>query len=269
MNTPFPYFGGKTRIAGDVWRRFGDPAYYYEPFAGSLAVLLNRPTIGRYEHVGDLDGMIVNFLRAVKADPAMVARHADYPAVSIDLEARIQWLNRRGGVLCQELLADPDYYDAKCAGWYAWERSVRILGGGKALKLGRNAGVRRSGQTVEDYFASLASRLKQVTVFQGDWMRLARAALRESKNAACAIFLDPPYTAGSGRQSNLYDQDSQKVGHYVQRWAVEAASPSLRIALCGFEDEYDMPRNWIEMPWKSQYSGVKERVWFSPHCLEV
>jgi site-specific DNA-adenine methylase len=40
LRAPFPWFGGKSRIAHLVWERFGDVAHYIEPFAGSLAVLL-------------------------------------------------------------------------------------------------------------------------------------------------------------------------------------------------------------------------------------
>ena len=40
---PFPWFGGKARIAAQVWQRFGDVRNYVEPFFGSGAVLLNRP----------------------------------------------------------------------------------------------------------------------------------------------------------------------------------------------------------------------------------
>ena len=43
MKAPFPYFGGKSKVAGEVWRRFGDVPNYVEPFAGSTAVLLKRP----------------------------------------------------------------------------------------------------------------------------------------------------------------------------------------------------------------------------------
>ena len=40
LKAPFPWFGGKSKVAGLVWERFGDVANYVEPFAGSLAVLL-------------------------------------------------------------------------------------------------------------------------------------------------------------------------------------------------------------------------------------
>jgi ADP-ribosylglycohydrolase len=36
MRTPFPYFGSKSRIAPEIWQRFGDPGYYFEPFGGAL-----------------------------------------------------------------------------------------------------------------------------------------------------------------------------------------------------------------------------------------
>lgn len=29
---PFPWFGGKSKVAAEVWRRFGDVTNYVEPF---------------------------------------------------------------------------------------------------------------------------------------------------------------------------------------------------------------------------------------------
>ena len=43
MKAPFPYFGGKTRVASIVWDALGQPKHYIEPFCGSCAVLLLRP----------------------------------------------------------------------------------------------------------------------------------------------------------------------------------------------------------------------------------
>jgi hypothetical protein len=55
MKAPFPWFGGKRRVAHVVWSRFGDVATYNEPFAGSLAVLLERPHPPNIETVNDID----------------------------------------------------------------------------------------------------------------------------------------------------------------------------------------------------------------------
>lgn len=60
LRAPFPYFGGKSRIAHLVWPRFGDPSNYVEPFAGSLAVLLARPHEPRIETVNDACCYVAN-----------------------------------------------------------------------------------------------------------------------------------------------------------------------------------------------------------------
>lgn len=38
---PFPWAGGKSKAAPLVWDLLGDPHHYVEPFAGTMAVLLN------------------------------------------------------------------------------------------------------------------------------------------------------------------------------------------------------------------------------------
>jgi len=127
---PFPYFGGKRHVADEIWSRFGDVGRYLEPFAGSMAVLLHRPWPYRgLEVVGDLDGHICNFYRAVRADPETAAHHAEYPTIHQDLTARHRWLNAWGAENASRLTEDPDWYDARAAGWWAWGKSNWIGGG--------------------------------------------------------------------------------------------------------------------------------------------
>ena len=128
LRAPFPYFGGKRRVASLIWRAFGDPANYVEPFAGSLAVLLARPTAPRVETVNDLDAYLSNFWRAVKASPEEVARWADHPVVELDLHARHRWLVGRADFR-ERMRADPEFYDAKVAGWWVWGISMWIGSG--------------------------------------------------------------------------------------------------------------------------------------------
>ena len=45
LRAPFPYFGGKSKIAADVWARLGRPKQYVEPFCGSAAMLLAAPAV--------------------------------------------------------------------------------------------------------------------------------------------------------------------------------------------------------------------------------
>lgn len=127
---PFPWFGGKSRVAPEVWRRFGDVRNYVEPFMGSLAMLLLRPApFAGTETVNDADGFLCNFWRAVQADPEAVAHHADWPVNESDLHARHVWLKERQQPLTARLEGDPDYHDAKIAGWWAWGQCCWIGSG--------------------------------------------------------------------------------------------------------------------------------------------
>ena len=122
MKAPFPWFGGKSRAAPLVWGALGaDVANYIEPFAGSLASLLARPVtaIGT-ETVNDADGLLINFWRALQADPEAVAEWADWPVSECDLSARHLWLVGHRAALTERLQVDPEYYDVKIAGWWVW-----------------------------------------------------------------------------------------------------------------------------------------------------
>ena len=124
LRAPFPYFGGKSAAAHFVWDRFGDVRNYVEPFCGSLAVLLGRPSYpflgNRIETVNDKDCFLANFWRALQADPEQVALHCDWPVNEADLHARHLWLVNVGGEHVQRLRTEPDYFDAKIAGWWVW-----------------------------------------------------------------------------------------------------------------------------------------------------
>ena len=127
LTAPFPWFGAKRRWAELVWERFGDDlGAYVEPFAGSLAVLLHRETPVPREVVCDTDGALCNFWRAIRADPEQVAHWADYPTIHQDLTARHRWLIQWAIDQAPKLSEDPDYYDAKAAGWWVWGISLWI-----------------------------------------------------------------------------------------------------------------------------------------------
>ena len=118
LTAPFPYFGGKRRAAALVWERFGEVFTYIEPFAGSLAVLLQKDPMPR-EIVNDLDGFVVNFWRAVKFDPEQTAFWADMPTCHLTLSAVRKYLGKRLPML-EELAEEPDAYDTRLAGYWAW-----------------------------------------------------------------------------------------------------------------------------------------------------
>lgn len=130
LQSPYVYFGGKSKIAADVWQRLGNVDTYVEPFFGSGAVLLANPNWQTtVETINDLNHYIANFWRAVKADPAKVAEWADYPVVETDLHARHVWLVNEGEQIIKRCASDPNFYDAKVAGWWVWGMALWIGGG--------------------------------------------------------------------------------------------------------------------------------------------
>jgi DNA adenine methylase len=130
LKAPFPWFGGKSAVAPLVWGRFGRVRNYVEPFGGSLAVLLGRPRpFEGTETVNDADGYVSNFWRALRADPDAVAFHADWPVFEVDVHARHAWLVGRKEPLRARLEGDPDFFDAKIAGWWVWGVSCWIGSG--------------------------------------------------------------------------------------------------------------------------------------------
>ena len=293
IKAPFPWFGGKSRAAPLVWQALGDVKNYVEPFAGSLAVLLGRPHAPHVETVNDLDCYLANFWRAVQADPEAVARWADAPHNHADLSARHQWLVDQAGFR-ESMKSDPDFFDAKIAGWWVWGLCSWIGSGWCDAKKWRDGnagqgvnrqlphlgnagrGVNRKLAPTAEWMADLSDRLRGTRIACGDWQRVVSdSVLRVGK--PCGIFLDPPYT--DGKMSYAVGGG---VSGKVREWAIANGDrPELRIVLCGYEGEHAMPDTWRKVEWKahggygSQGKGAarenahRERLWLSPACLDV
>lgn len=90
------------------------------------------------------------------------------------------------------------------------------------------------------------------------------------------ILLDPPYDDGN----MSYAAGGRGISAAVREWAIaHGDDPRLRIALCGYEGEHEMPDNWAVHAWKAKggygksdqakANARRERIWFSPHCLPL
>lgn len=280
LRAPFPWFGGKSKVAAQVWAALGDVDNYVEPFAGSLAVLLGRPQThaGATETVNDADQYIANFWRALSDAPAAVARYADWPVNEADLFSRHLWLVNEGKRrMVEGMEADPEWYDAQIAGWWVWGQCAWIgsgwCGGNGPYSYATIAGEGNAGRGVHrqlphlgdagrgvhrkrphlgnagrgalyDYMDALAARLRRVRVCCGDWSRVVtRGALNHG--ATVGVFLDPPYSAEAGRHDGLYAVDSLSVAHDARAWCIaNGDNPRLRIVLAGYEQEHAMPASW-------------------------
>jgi hypothetical protein len=136
LRAPFPWFGGKRRVAPIIWSALGNVKNYVEPFFGSGAVLLRRPGgRGPIETVNDADHYVSNVHRAIALSPDEVARWADWPVVEDDLHARHKWLlSREEWRQKMRDGDDPEYHDARVAGWWVWGACLWIGSGWCARK---------------------------------------------------------------------------------------------------------------------------------------
>ena len=301
------YFGGKKSLAPSVWKHFGVVRNFVEPFAGSLAVLLERPRpFEGTETVNDLDGFVSNFWRALAADADAVARHADWPVSELDLHARHLWLVNEGRAHVARLREEPDYFDAKIAGWWCWGACLWIGAGwcehpewkqlphlgdaGRGVRrpshqlphLNAGTGDTRPGVVgdLRGYLGGLSKRLRRVRVCCGDWSRVC-GPTPTTKQGLTAVFLDPPY-GRVGRDANVYATESD-CAPAVRAWChANGRNKQLRIALCGYAGEGHESLEsdgWRCVEWKarggygSQGDGrgrdnaTRERMWVSPHCV--
>ena len=296
LKAPFPWFGGKSRVADLVWDRFGNVPNYVEPFAGSLAVLLGRPHLGGTETVNDLDCHIANFWRAIKWSPGPTAIWADWPVSEADLLARHRWLDTRSEFR-ERIRTEPNYYDCQIAGWWVWGLCswigsgwCRQRGDGDQPEqlphlgtagMGINRRLPHLGnagreEKILEYFSDLSARLREVRIACGEWDRILGDSVT-IKHGVTGVFLDPPYSAD---EHSVTYAAYTNVSHAVREWAIENGNnPLLRIALCGYEGEHQMSGSWECIAWKarggygSQGNGrggenaQRETIWFSPACL--
>lgn len=278
-------------------------------------MLLGRPTPPRTETVNDLDCFISNFWRSTIADPEAVAHYADYPVNEADLHARHQWLVNQlefrehmktdpayfdakiagwwvwgisqwiGSGWCSR----PEWRgrsNASTAARGVHQKRPQIKTGGVGVHshMSRKipsistggVGVHRSAldSPLIELFSDLRDRLRDVRVCCGDWKRVLGPS-PTTKIGVTGILLDPPY-GDVGRDTDLYNEESLTVAAEVREWALaNGDNRDLRIALCGYEGEHEMP-GWDCVHWKANggygnRSGNKnahrERIWFSRHCL--
>jgi DNA adenine methylase len=189
-----PWFGGKRNLAAAIVEELGPHRVYWEPFCGSMAVLLSKPPCVM-ETANDLHGDLVNLARVIRdasegprlyrrlrrmlmaeplfEDSAEVIRDlADDLGDVIDPERAyhyfvVSWLGRNG---------------VAGTGSYNSHFCVRYTGnGGHAAKRWASA---------VDSIPAWHQRLRNVTILRRDAFEILPRI--EDKDGT-AIYLDPPY----------------------------------------------------------------------------
>jgi len=283
------YFGGKSIIAESIWDKIGTVENYVEPFCGSAAVLLANPNVPKIETINDKDCLITNFWRAIKINPDLVVQYCSDPPNEIEMHSKQKYIvNFVNKDFIYKIENDPEFFDAKIAGWWVWGLSCSI-GNNWLKKKGLHAmpHLSTAGQGIhgvkfdaKKQFSLLSDRLKRTRIVCSDWQKVCTPSITNkncglSKNGQTFVFLDPPYNMDN--RTKVYNIESN-IFKDVEKWCKDNQNFSnLKIALCGYQDDYDLP-DWEILEWKSnggfsslgdnrgKENSKKECVWFSPSC---
>lgn len=303
MKAPFPWYGGKLKVAHIVWAALGDVRHYIEPFFGSGAVFLNAPYPLRVSTLNEIDPMVVNFWRCVQAEPEALIR-ASMPVFESHLHAIHAFLVSRKDTLRERLEGDPDYTEPMLAAWWVWGvccwiggqwcgtkgpwkvndarlvKDATLLGEGVSRRLPhlskRGQGFLMSDDPMQ-WFRALSQRFEGARIACGDWERVCGPTTISSMNPT-GIFFDPPYSL-SMRAKYLYATEEDCTAR-VHAWCQQHGHDEcLRIVLAGYEGEHNAleEAGWTVYAWKAnggygnqteqgQRNAGKERLWLSPHC---
>lgn len=195
MKPPFPYFGGKGRLAPWVASLLPDHRVYVEPYAGSAAVLFSKRPAA-IEIVNDLDSNVVNFFRVLRDQETELVRalrltpysREEYVAANLSAEG-ISPVERARRFLVR---CTQGHNAAGSGGRAGWSNGIR-----------RNQSQAGTVVNLVDRLPAVAERLRQVVVEQRDVVE----CVSSYDGADTAFFVDPPYLDTTRASSADYRLD--------------------------------------------------------------
>lgn len=202
LPAPFPYFGGKQRIAASIIELLPPHELYLESYFGSGSLLLAKPPSG-IEIVNDLDDSLITFWRVLREQPGELER-----------VCRLTPHSRQELTLARQPLND----DGTAATRIEIARRVFVqLTQGRGGTLASNTGWRtyRAGYSMAkvlqgyvDRLAPIATRLVEVSIEHKDAIDLIADY---GNNPAALIVADPPYPFNCRSQNHSGRRYAQEV----------------------------------------------------------
>lgn len=233
MKTIFKYPGSKWSIANWIISFFPEHHSYLEAFAGSAAVLMNKPR-SNIETINDVDGNVVNLFEWIKKDPERLAHE-------------IYWTPYARQVYEDAFASVPEDSFEKAVNFY-----IRLNMGHGFRTTGENVGWKNDVQGRERAYASqdwcsLPDKIMQATErLRGVQIecRPAIELLPRFNYSNVLVYLDPPYMPGvrHGKQYRYEMYDSESHAELLEV-AKAHKGPAL---ISGYDSELynDMLRDW-------------------------
>lgn len=205
MRPPFPYYGGKMSVASQIVDLLPSHQHYVEPFAGSLSVLLAKPS-ARFETVNDLHGELMTFWRVLRDRSDELAR-----ACALTPHSRAEYAAAAD-------LAPGDDLEVARRVWVRLSQSRSGL-------LGKKTGWRfyidpaGSSSSMPDYLSGYLRRIAAAAERLHSVSLECRPALEVIESyGSCAevcLYVDPPYL-GTTRNGTNYAHEMPSTTEHEQ-----------------------------------------------------
>ncbi len=203
-----PWFGSKRNLASRIVVEIGFHSSYFEPFCGSMAVLLQKP-VSSHEDVNDLHADLIN-LALVIQDPKLGAK--------LYRRLRRTWTHEEVFAISRDALAGeaswepPDVERAFHFFVFSWMGRNGItgtyrlhIGFARRWTSGGGHGGRRF-RSVVDSIPAWRRRMRNVTIQRIDGFEMI-AKIHDADRTA--IYVDPPYL----QKGELYVHDFEPADH--------------------------------------------------------
>lgn len=231
MNAVLKYPGAKNRIADWIIGYIPEHKVYIEPYAGSLAVLLNKPRC-HIETVNDLNGDVVNFFKVIREHSKELANvleltpyaRAEYDASYITLETDSDIEKARK-------------FTVRC--WQGFGCANLYHNGFKSGQQTRSPNPARAFSKLPETVMEVAMRLKGVQIENLPALEI----LNRYNTDDVFGYLDPPYVPGT-RKGYLYKHEMTESDH-VELLRAVVNHPG-RFLISGYDNELynDMLVGW-------------------------
>jgi len=200
-----PWFGSKRTMAPRIVKELGKHSAYFEPFCGSMAVLLEKDP-SSHETVNDLHGDLINLARVIASPGDAAVLHGRLERVLFDEERRGDSLAR-----LREVTGAVDRaFHYFIISWFGRNGFSGTKGSEKssfAVRWTPNGG--HGGQrfaSAVDSIPAWHQRLRRATILHRDGFEVLE---KIDDNPKTAIYVDPPYLV----KNATYEHDFSSEDH--------------------------------------------------------
>lgn len=215
-----PWFGGKRNLAPEIVREIGSHRVYWEPFCGSMSVLLVKPRCVM-ESVNDLHGDLINLARVVQCPKrgAELYRRLRRTLMHETLHREAAERHRARGYMGDKTADLDAAYDYFLCAWLG-RNGVAGTGSynqGFCVRYTANGGhAATRWDSVIRSIPAWRDRLRNVTILCRDAFELLE---RIDDQAGTVIYCDPPYLVKGAQYVHDFDStDHDRLAMALKRF---------------------------------------------------